>query len=416
MWLVPPPNVWRHLRNNPDSPIVVWDVDTFLFCLELLKAMYGFVDGPILFQLALLHFLVNYMGMSKSIHDDNFLYRTMPNEELIAVFVIHVDDIFMVATRAFLNWACKQIEKRFGALKTTELPFVYIGMRHTLVNKCHLLVDQEQYLAKLKTVPMAPVRRKALTEMLSTAEHFSYRSLVCSMLWLCLTRMDIISEVCELQQYLQTPQVLHLVQANNLLLKSARNKTMNGLHYRYIHGPVRVLSIADAGQATRKSVYAQEGRIVGLASDRIPCGEWNEWTSGKPIRELEGPLHPYFYSGKKASKTSHSTSHAESNSAISTLQMASLVAHRLSEPFMSEYLGKALTPRVLLACQLSNVCLIPVDHITDCMDLYELCCGEKGVSSDKNQRLVILSLREDRLRGIIRVSSTGLRASCLRTT
>ena len=36
------------------------------------------------------------------------------------------------------------------------------------------------------------------------------------------------------------------------------------------------------------------------------------------------------------------------------------------------------------------------------MDVFELCCGAKGVPSDKMQRIIILSLREDRLRGNIR--------------
>ena len=45
---------------------------------------------------------------------------------------------------------------------------------------------------------------------------------------------------------------------------------------------------------------------------------------------------------------------------------------------------------------------IKVDHVTDCMDLWELVCGVKGLSADKNQRLVITALREDRQHGNIR--------------
>ena len=31
--------------------------------------------------------------------------------------------------------------------------------------------------------------------------------------------------------------------------------------------------------------------------------------------------------------------------------------------------------------------VIPVDHVTDCMDLYELVTGKKGLSADKQQRI-----------------------------
>ena len=46
--------------------------------------------------------------------------------------------------------------------------------------------------------------------------------------------------------------------------------------------------------------------------------------------------------------------------------------------------------------------IVPVDLVTDCMDVFELVCNCKGLSNDKNQRLVIFSLREDRLRRKIR--------------
>ncbi len=55
------------------SCIFVVDVDIPLFVLELLKAMYGLVDAPLLFQMALLRFLTEEMGMIQSFHDENYL-------------------------------------------------------------------------------------------------------------------------------------------------------------------------------------------------------------------------------------------------------------------------------------------------------------------------------------------------------
>ena len=43
-----------------------------------------------------------------------------------------------------------------------------------------------------------------------------------------------------------------------------------------------------------------------------------------------------------------------------------------------------------------------VDHYTDCLDFWQLCCGEKGIPSDKGSRLAIFSMREERLSGRIR--------------
>ncbi len=52
--------------------------------------------------------------------------------------------------------------------------------------------------------------------------------------------------------------------------------------------------------------------------------------------------------------------------------------------------------------QEQNQSIIPVDHVTDCMDLFDLVTNIKGLSNDKAQRLDILALREDRITRRIR--------------
>eukprot|EP00959_Pyramimonas_sp_CCMP1952_P113451 2370957-Pyramimonas_sp.AAC.1 len=47
---------------------------------------------------------------------------------------------------------------------------------------------------------------------------------------------------------------------------------------------------------------------------------------------------------------------------------------------------------------------IVTDYYADCLDFWQLCCGAKGVPSDKNSRLSILSVREGRFTGCIRYS------------
>ena len=46
--------------------------------------------------------------------------------------------------------------------------------------------------------------------------------------------------------------------------------------------------------------------------------------------------------------------------------------------------------------------MLPIDHATDCMDVFELATGAKGLSNDKTQRIVVMSIREDRLSGRVR--------------
>ena len=92
VWLLPPANVWRHLRLLHFT--TVQDVERHLFRLLLHKAMYGLVDGPILFQMAFIHYLLSELRFYKSLHDDNFLYKySYDMSEVICVIVLHVDDL-----------------------------------------------------------------------------------------------------------------------------------------------------------------------------------------------------------------------------------------------------------------------------------------------------------------------------------
>jgi len=56
----------------------------------------------------------------------------------------------------------------------------------------------------------------------------------------------------------------------------------------------------------------------------------------------------------------------------------------------------------LTQIQEDGLFVIPVDHESDCHDLYCLVTGAKGTPQDKSQRLYIMRLRQDRLLGRIR--------------
>ena len=49
--IVPPANVWRHLREIPNNGIKVTTQTSFWYVLGCLKAMYGLGDAPLAWQL-----------------------------------------------------------------------------------------------------------------------------------------------------------------------------------------------------------------------------------------------------------------------------------------------------------------------------------------------------------------------------
>ncbi len=50
MYVVPPANVWRHLRQIEGSNIHIAQLACIDFVLECLKAMYGLGDAPLAWQ------------------------------------------------------------------------------------------------------------------------------------------------------------------------------------------------------------------------------------------------------------------------------------------------------------------------------------------------------------------------------
>ncbi len=132
------------------------------------------------------------------------------------------------------------------------------------------------------------------------------------------------------------------------------------------------------------------------------CAEWI--TAESAEQKLAGPGHPLYFSARRATRVSHSTSHAETLSGVGCSQVAILIATRLTELYSQQLIPEVVSLRAhhLLQMQEHNMSIVPVDHVTDCMDLFELVTNVKGLSNDKAQRLAILALRKDRITRRIR--------------
>ena len=267
VWFIPPANFWRHLRSIPSSKIRVRDEEVELWILECLKAIYGLVDGPILFQLSLLWFLTKDLGLVKSVHDHTFLTWEQ-SWKLCSIVLVHVDDLLVFATKAFMVWLSERLTKRFGKLKESYPPLTFTGIVHEMVAPDHLFCHQLPYLSKLRPIALDKKRSTQDGASLNDLEHFQFRSNVCSLLWLTLTRQDLIADIVILQQKMVTPQVKDIKLCNKILKKAVELKTMNGLHFRRLCPPLKLLNINDASHVSGSSLYAQEAKMVLLCEDR----------------------------------------------------------------------------------------------------------------------------------------------------
>jgi len=439
VWLRPPQNVWRHLRLLKFCTVA--DVSAHLYVLMLLKAMYGLVDGPLLFQLAFMYYLVKTMKFTKSLHDDNMLFMvdTEPSVvlptwqgssssqqqvgtrgDLLGLIIVHVDDLLVIANTEFIRWVQRKVEERFGKLKRHTLPFTWCGIVHErylsrIDGHYHYFLHQLPYLKKLKPIQFS--QQTGDCENLCDADYSQFRSLTMSLLWLCKTRGDILTDVVLLQTEMHIPLGKHFKRINTVLRNAVANGSMNGLHFRYVGQP-RLVQVTDSGHITQNSCYPIEGRMILLMTDYPELRRGSvEHYSGEDTQFFGGSTCVLYMSSKKAQRVSYSTSHSETNPAVSCMAISNLIAARISELDYYKRYGRFVTVKDLLRINLKGENVVPLDMCTDAMNLFELIVHKKSLPNDKHHRVGVLSLREDRLvrrlRNVIHLPTTIMLADPL---
>ena len=405
VFLRPPRDVWRILAQLGGDDYAVSFEDIYYALLELLKPMYGLVDAPLLWQLALLLFISTVLGGTQSIMDDNYLYWVDTDRVslIYLLFVIHVDDILAIGRRHYLDWAKAELETRFGALKCNQMPFQHNGMRYRRLTSGAIIVDQEAHFQQIKAVPDDASIPDDFA--LASAEQTPFRGLLCQMLYDCQTRIDALCECVQLQSFNNSATRLQLRSANALLKRSqkiSKDEEFFGLIFQKLRAPLRAVGVGDASHATKHTVYAQEAKLVLIMSDVAPRLQPDGEVHLEDVRSLGGAAHPVVGVSSKSGRVSYSTSHAETAGLVGTSGLVQMVSLRLSEPELFARLGRK--PRCVELLQLQELAefSIPCDLVTDCNDAYNLIIGAKGVPADKTQRIGILSLREDRLKRRLR--------------
>jgi hypothetical protein len=162
----------------------------------------------------------------------------------------------------------------------------------------------------------------------------------------------------------------------------------------------RLMCIHDASAPSKQRDYAQEGVLVLLAEDKFSQTSAYE-IDGENVSEetFGGKAHVLWSQGSRSKRISYSTSHGETLAAINGMETSSLVSLRIGELISN---SKRPTLQELAALQEHGNDALPIDHYTDCRDLFELVTGEKTLPQDKAQRIYTLALKEARLCGRIR--------------
>ena len=401
VFIKPPENVWGHFRKMPDAPASwkIKDHERALWALRCLRAMYGFADAPLMFQLALCDYLKTN-GAKASYFDDNYLYwykHINGEPRLVLLMTIHVDDLQLAGSTFWRTWLHKMLTDRFGELKRQSIPYTHAGIQLEWFSSTCLRLHQDKFCEALDTCTIPKDRLNDPESKCTPTEHKQFRSLTCGALWACQTRLDELYNVVSLQTKLAGPQIKDLIMINTIIKRLKKKHDKFGIYYRHMTGPYRIVVVTDASSANKTSSFATEGIVIGLCPDRLSNikVDKHDYLDETLVQTLSGEFHVLHASSQKSKRISHSTSHAETLAAAKGIPMGQIIGLRLCEPEVV-HTYQVRRPLDLQEMLDAGRLPIPIDAWVDCMDLWELCCGLRGTPQDKSQRLGVLSLREER--------------------
>ena len=395
--VVPPANVWRHLAKA-DPSFAIRDDELQSWLLLCVKPIYGLNDAPLAWQLNIHDHLTSQGGI-QSVLDENLFVWKGP-QGLKALITTHVDDLAVCSDKKFLTEQYQNMTKKYGKVSLQKLPFAHCGSKYS-ATPTGLRMDQTEFCMNLKEVKIENDQDDERD--LTREEQTVLRSQLGGLLWLAATRLDLVADIGVLQSYVTKSKVKHLKAANLVVRKAQDPRFRNlGLVYQKFspQSRWRLACIHDASAPSKQRDYAQEGVLVLLVEDRLHQAEDYEIDGDKiPEENFGGKAHVLWSQGSRSKRISYSTSHGETLAAINGMESASLVALRVSELLLPD--GKPSLQQ-LAALQEGGHADLPIDHYTDCRDLYELVTGAKSLPQDKAQRIYTLALKEARLCGRIR--------------
>ena len=401
--LIPPANVWRHLgKIDPSFAIGDDELNKWLLLCE--KPIYGLNDAPLAWQLNIHEHLESQGGIQSVLDENLFYWKSTSNKasssELQALITTHVDDLAVCSIRTFLNQQYQKMTATYGKVSLQTLPFSHCGSRYS-ATPTGLRMDQQEFSKNLKEVTIKDAENDERD--LTKEEQSTLRSQLGGLLWLAATRLDLVADIGVLQSYVTKSKVKHL-KAANMVVKKAKDPQFQelGLIYQRFspRASWRLMCIHDASAPSKQRDYAQEGVLVLLAEDKFSQTSAYE-IDGENVSEetFGGKAHVLWSQGSRSKRISYSTSHGETLAAINGMETSSLVSLRIGELISN---SKRPTLQELAALQEHGNDALPIDHYTDCRDLFELVTGEKTLPQDKAQRIYTLALKEARLCGRIR--------------
>lgn len=344
------------------------------------QSIYGFTDGARKLWLRVKKVFTG-LGAKCSLNESAFFYLRDRENKLIAVFLLHIDDVLYTAkpcaeTDQFMERLSQEIE--WGAVKDAKDGFQYCGRWYQQHEDFSITISMKSYAQGLETSTMTRERRAQEEDDLRPKEFTVLRGLGGQVQWL--GRMGnprLGFRASRLASSFKGPKVKDLKEANAIirLARRLQNETLRFTDDIQIED-CAVLGIQDASFDNLEGSKSQGGRWLMLAdkkildqtSELVPCSLM-EWHSGRIKRVVRATL------------TAEAYSMGESGESVDHLR-----------GLLAELFDPSYTPATRDECSES----IPAGLVTDARSLFDGLQREGAATKDRRLRLEFNLIRDMR--------------------
>ena len=185
---------------------------------KLRKTVYGLCDAARAWYLRVKDALLSFGMLMCPL--DQALFCWYQEGVLSGIICIHVDDICWAGVTSFQQAVIVKLQKEFLVGSYNTASFKYVGINIDQSHDGSILVDQFDYVKRLKEIGVDGYVHCSRSVALSPVDREEYRALIGQLNWLSTqTRPDISFEVCRLSSVFDQATVDDLICANKIVRK-----------------------------------------------------------------------------------------------------------------------------------------------------------------------------------------------------
>ena len=340
--------------------------------LKVEKAVYGLCDAPRQWHGKVQRTMLE-LGLKMSALDP-CLYYHHKNGQLHGLLTIHVDDLITTGDAVFEEEILSRLKQKFPFKHWKQDEGEFLGRYVKRQPDGSIIVSQEEYCQKLKTIEVSRERRRERDRPLTDRERSQLRGVAGGLNWLATaTRPDLAAMTASVQQSIAHGCVADLAEANKAVAE-ARDFSKTSIHIRPIDlQQLQLLVTADASWTTEGDLRSQGAYMI--------CA-----TTGEMQQGAQTMVSPLRWKSQKQERAVGSTLAAELLTVSKGVSEARWMRHFFLEALFPEYsldTAEEFGPK------------IPIVAVTDNKPLYDHIRTDQGICQDKRLAIEVLLLRRD---------------------